>query len=167
MDYPSFKEVEAKLKKSLNTLFLNDKYLFEKDVNERSISHMLAFYLKNDFMDWDVDCEYNREHDNPKRLKDLNHELEEIDNGNFVSDTKGTTVFPDIIIHKRGSKENLLAIEIKKSTSRVKDDFDIKKLRGFLSDKKLKYRLSVFLKTITCKADKVGLVNGKPKWIYK
>lgn len=167
MDYPPFKEIEVKLEKSLDTLFRNDKYLFEKDVNERSISHMLAFYLKNEFMDWHVDCEYNREYDNPKRLKNLKYELEENDKQDLISDTKGTTVFPDIIIHKRGKNKNLLAIEMKKSTSRIKDDFDIKKLKGFCTDKKLKYRYAVFLKVISGKIDEVGLVKEKPNWIRK
>ena len=167
MDYPSFNEVEAKLEKSLDALFRNNKYLFENDVNERSISHMLALYLKNEFLDWDVDCEYNKNHDEPKRLKNLNYELEESDKKNLTSDTKGTTVFPDIIVHHRGKDENLLVIEIKKSTSRIKDDFDIRKLEGFCTDLKLNYRYAVFFKVITGRADKVGLVGEKPNWIRK
>lgn len=158
-------EVELKLEKSLETLFRNDKYLLEKDVNERSISHMLALYLKNEFLDWDVDCEYNKDFDEPKRLKNLNCSLEKNDKKDLISDTKGTTVFPDIIVHHRGKNENLLVIEMKKSTSRIKDDFDIKKLKGFCADPNLNYRYAVFLKVITGRADEVGLVGGRLTWI--
>ena len=62
---------------SLNLLFEKDRYLFINNVNERSISHMLAFYLKFQFKNWDVDCEYNKNHEDPKRIKNLNYQLKE------------------------------------------------------------------------------------------
>lgn len=147
MNCPSFKEVEAKLMESIKILFKKDEYLFRENVNERSISHMLAFYLKSQFSKWDVDCEYNKNHDDPKKIKNLKYVLEEDERKNLIRDTDGITVYPDIIVHHRGTSENLLVIEIKKSTSRVKsDNFDKKKLIGFSSDSKLMYRNAVFLK---------------------
>jgi len=165
MEYPPFEKVRAKLIDSLNFLFDKDKYLFKNNVNERSISHMLALYLKYQFKNWDVDCEYNKNHDNSKRIKNLNFELKEHEKNELIKDINGITVFPDIIIHHRGKKENLLVIEIKKSTSSVRrDNFDKKKLRGFCTDQKLKYRNAVFLK-FKIEDDKVDL--KEEKWICK
>ena len=43
-------------------------------------------------------------------------------------------VFPDIIVHKRGlNSDNLLIIEIKKSSSNISCDYDIEKLKRYTS----------------------------------
>lgn len=162
MDFPSFEKVEAKLKKSLDCLWQNDKYLFEKDVNERSISHMLALYLKHEFEHWHVDCEYNKDHHKPKRLKYLNECLRKNTKANMTTDTEGRTVYPDIIVHHRGTDDNLLVIEMKKTTSNVSDNCDLKKLKQF--HEQLGYYFSVFIRVNTGKeeADRV-----KTKWICK
>ena len=46
-----------------------------------------------------------------------------------TSDAK--KVYPDIIVHKRNSNQNLVVIEAKKSSSDVKEDWDKAKLRAF------------------------------------
>lgn len=160
----TFRDIDAKLNKSLKKLFKEDKYLLEKDVNERSISHMLAFYLKNEFIDWDVDCEYNRIGAYAKKkIYELYEELERIESSNLVKDIYGKTVYPDIIVHRRGKKEeNLLVIEIKKSNSRVNDNIDKRKLEKFCTQ--LDYSYGVFLKLKVCE-DEIGL--KEIKWICK
>jgi hypothetical protein len=72
-----------------------------------------------------VDCEYNRNHDEPKRLE-LPVEPSRSD------DTNAKSVFPDIIVHHRNTQDNLLVIEVKKSTNPDGGDFDKAKLRAFL-----------------------------------
>lgn len=98
--------------------------LFDINVNERSISHRLAVLLdKNcDFGKLDIDCEYNRigNESTPKELPFI-----KVKKNVKFDDDKGTTVFPDIIIHKRGFKENLLVIEVKKITNRLNGKFEI------------------------------------------
>jgi len=125
---------------------------------------MLALYLWNEFncCGYDVDCEYNRNlnpessideicetYDNlKKRIFDckLVEGLERPD----ATDTTGITVFPDIIIHKRCSKNNLIAIEVKKITSsKIADSFDSMKLNEYVMGDKLKYNYSLFIKIIT------------------
>jgi len=60
-------------------------------------------------------------------------------------DTEAKTVFPDIIIHKRGSKEdNLLVIEVKKSTN-DNNNFDKVKIKAFIDNKDYKYKYGLFL----------------------
>jgi hypothetical protein len=58
--------------------------------------------------------------------------------------TNGSRIFPDIIIHHRGLEENLLAIEVKKSTSKVADSTDVSKLRALREQ--LKYTYALFLR---------------------
>jgi hypothetical protein len=40
-------------------------------------------------------------------------------------------VFPDVIVHLRGTKKNYLVLEFKKSTSRLDRQIDLRKLRGY------------------------------------
>ena len=49
------------LNNALRSLYANDPFLIEHDVNERSISHRLAMYIQeemnNQVSGWHVDCE--------------------------------------------------------------------------------------------------------------
>ena len=67
-------------------------------------------------------------------------------------------VFPDIIVHKRGSNEhNLLIIELKKSSSRISCDYDIEKLKRYTSpdyENNLNYSFGVLVYLGV--ADKLG-----------
>lgn len=133
-------KVRLGLRKALDELLKHDSYLLRADANERSISHCLAVYLKAQFPDWSVDCEYNRNHHDVKRL-----ELEPRDTGD--DDVEAVTVFPDIIVHRRSTDENLLVVEIKKSTSRQSADYDIRKLTAFKTQLQYGHAAFVRLKT--------------------
>jgi hypothetical protein len=87
---------------SLSDLFSRDERLLRVNVNERSITHRLAMYMQARIEGWDVDAEYNRNHDDPKVIPPLKEILSD--------DTEGTTVYPDIIVHRRNTNENLLVI---------------------------------------------------------
>lgn len=144
--------IHSAVDNALEQLLRADSDILTLDVNERSISHRLASYLELHFPEWNVDCEYNRNHDDPKRLN--------IKRRNILSDdTEATTVFPDIIVHKRNTDENLLVIEMKKTTSSEKDDYDIGKLRAFKGQ--LGYKYAVFIKIKTGNSIGVELL----KWI--
>lgn len=70
-----------------------------RDINERSLTHRLAFHLESSgfFTGYSVDCEYNRRGIDTK------------------TDNSGNSIFPDIIVHVRGqSDSNLIIIEAKK-----------------------------------------------------
>lgn len=64
---------------------------------------------RNEFPDFDVDCEYNRDGVAPKKIGHLGLYPDD-------DDTEAETVFPDIIVHRRGTEQNYLVIEAKKST---------------------------------------------------
>lgn len=118
-------------------------------VGERSIVFRFAHYLQNMieqdscFADYVLDCEYNRNGINAKTLPSF---------------TNG--VYPDIIIHKRGSNDyNLLVIEVKTYWN-SNTEHDERKLQEFV-DRKGEY----------CFQHALSLVIGKTynevhqKWI--
>jgi hypothetical protein len=130
-------EVGQAILAAVDSLLDRDAYLLEVDANERTISHRLAMYLEREFPDFNVDCEFNRDGIEPKRLRalDLHPDSE---------DTDAKTVFPDIIVHRRGTNsKNFLVIEIKKTSNGDEREHDRRKLRGYKSI--LRYRYALFL----------------------
>ena len=120
-------DISALVERAIDRLVEREPQLLDLDVNERTLSHHLARYLRDLVpKTLKVDVEYNRHFVNPKRLnlpprKALNREV------------RATTVFPDIIVHKRNTDEaNLLVLELKKpGEDRVYDDL---KLRAFRTE---------------------------------
>jgi hypothetical protein len=88
-----------------------DGVLIDQGVSERAICHRLAMHIESQLTSpWHADCEYNRmvETENmwtAKRLK--------------VTPRASGAVFPDVIVHHRGTSENLLALEAKVLTCRT------------------------------------------------
>ena len=109
------------LERSLRALLERDAYLLQHNLNERTITHRLALYMQQHLPDWDVDCEYNRNHDDPKTIPIERTSV-------TTDDTNARTVFPDIIVHRRGTDENLLVLELKKTTNGEPSDVDLAKL---------------------------------------
>ena len=119
-------EVIRRLYSAYNVLLEKDGKLLELDANERSITHKLAEHLQAEFPGWNVDCEYNRNGELPKRLVGT---LQDVSNGN----TDGKTVFPDVIVHKRDTTDNLLVIEAKKNTT-GDESSDLGKLKAYKAE---------------------------------
>lgn len=132
-------EVKEKLEIALGMLLKNDAFLLEHDVNECSSSHKLAEYLQQLFPDYHVDCEYNkRGEDIPKTIQKYWEKL------------KGDNplVYPDIVVHRRNSEDNLLVIEAKNSSngSQKERDYDLIKLKAYLSrGDKYSYKVAAFI----------------------
>ncbi len=134
MDFEVIKQITDT---ALNHLKQKDRQLLDIQVNERTISHKLAEYLQQEFSILFVDCEYNR-HDGLTKI------LGVPTNSVGWDDVDSKTVFPDIVVHKRGTdEENLLVIEIKKSNNRY-NSFDMKKLRAFTREP-YNYKFGLFL----------------------
>lgn len=154
-------KIIEKVNVSINKLFENDKWLIENDLSEQSISHKLGEYLQTNFMEFNVDCEYNGNIDEErgrKRITIIKRELEEKGllkqtEEELPMDLIHRAVFPDIIVHKRGSNENNLCIlEIKKTTNKVPFDYDKIKLKYYTTEyygNDLKYDLGIFLLILT------------------
>ncbi len=136
--------LHTKVENALREFFCNDDDLLCRDVNERAITHKLAEYLQRQFSDLKVDCEYNRHgDDDPKKLVVAPEHT-------WTDCVDAETVYPDIIVHKRGHDcSNELVIEVKKS-NRGGASRDMDKLIGFTdhapNDKyKYEYTLGMFL----------------------
>jgi hypothetical protein len=121
---------------ALLQLLQRDQFLFEIDVNERTLTHRLAMYLQPALPNWHVDCEYNRDQHGPKELWLPGGQPDGYD-------TDAQTVYPDIIVHRRGTNDNLLVIEVKKTSSHVNDGKDFLKLHEFRGQ--LHYQHALFI----------------------
>ena len=104
--------------------FLKDeKEIIEIDINERTLSARLMFHLQTILLEdelyrekyktYSVDCEYNRINEIEYKILKVCEYIEKTKNFEEV-DKK---VYPDIIVHKRNENNNLIVIEMKKSTS--------------------------------------------------
>jgi hypothetical protein len=138
-------EIENNVIAAINILLERDSFLLQNNVNERSISHKLAEYLQTRFESWNVDCEYNRSHN-------VRKELHVTDEARSLDDTEAKTVFPDIIIHIRNTSNNLLVIEIKKTTSSENAAFDKRKLAAFVRHP-FSYKYGLFIRFTTGQRD--------------
>jgi hypothetical protein len=124
-------EISAVIERALDALIAEQSALLDLDVRERALSHHLALYISRLVpAEYDVDVEYNRHGGDPKRL-----ELPRRDA--LDRELRATTVFPDILVHKRNTDDhNLLVLEMKKpGEDRAYDEL---KLRAFRRE--LRYR---------------------------
>ena len=117
------------IRRSIIDVYLYDSYLLsvnpesfdnENHVGERSIVFRFAHYLQNRlyydpfFRSFNLDCEYNRNMDHAKHLESIR-----------------SNVYPDVILHMRGSNDNnLMVMEFKGywSNDRI---HDIEKIKAF------------------------------------
>jgi hypothetical protein len=129
--------VRASVARATLELISTDSQLLDADCSERSITHQLAIHLSKHFDAYHVHCEYNRDGFEVKKLQLVERAVcdDELD---------AVTVFPDIIVHVRGTPdENLLVVEVKKASSSVNCAYDIAKLQAFKSQ--LLYNFAVHI----------------------
>jgi len=148
------------IERSLDIYFSKDASNLPPDIGERCIAHRIAMYmeklLRDDGLPWSVDCEYNRNGQDPKRVP-LLVGLHSPDNGRRRGDAT-----PDIIVHRRGEAgPNLNAIEVK----RLDDDLgdDELKLRGYRLpplNYKHAFHLRIALDRQQCRIDSVAGPEG-------
>lgn len=130
--------LETILNDALDKLYVTDHAIIAVDIAERTLCARLAAILQDSFKDHAVHAEYNRHGVHPKEI--------DLPNANGV--LTGTRVFPDIIVHQPGhDEENLLVIEVKKSTNVVSDEADLLKLEKIKDQ--IAYRFAVFLRLPT------------------
>ncbi|MEW7988514.1 MAG: hypothetical protein AB2799_22205 [Candidatus Thiodiazotropha sp.] len=145
-------EPHAQIQEAIDRLLERDAVLLINDTAERAITARLACYIQDQFPDWDVDCEYNRDFDGIKRLKEICNPSKHRD---------GSSVYPDIIIHRRMSADNFVVIEIKKTTNTESDECDMKKLEAFRYE--LGYQHGLFIR-FRVGVDEVGIENQE--WVF-
>ncbi|WP_416777541.1 hypothetical protein ACNFJN_04930 [Xenorhabdus budapestensis] len=133
---------EVNIQHLLDEFVVEQAQLLRNDTSEQAISHQLAMKFAPYFPDWNIDCEYNRNMEVVKRLIYAVSPTEEACERNVV---------PDIIIHRRMTNDNLLAVEIKKSTNRENSFKDLSKLSAFRDQ--LGYQNSLFIRFLTGVSD--------------
>lgn len=150
----SAQTVRAALRHAQDTVWNCDRELLLNDASERTLCGRFAFYLIDRFPRFDVDLEYNRNHEEEdylkriydskvaeailtaRRARNLAERLADIDE-------EGLIVWPDIIVHTRDYPFNLLVIEAKKSSSAVSPAIDLQKL-GAIKEA-MGYRFAAFV----------------------
>lgn len=115
-------ETKSKVQIAIDKLLDRDALLLQNDAAERAITAKLSCYIQEEFDDWNVDCEYNRDFKSVKRLKEI---------CNPTNNENGASVYPDIIVHHRMTAHNFLVVEVKKSTNTEPNDCDLMKLEAF------------------------------------
>lgn len=145
-------EMRRRLEGALEKLLNQDADLLRLDVNERSITHRLAVYLEEQFPGWHVDCEYNRLGAEPKRIHEIRTQLDSATGEPMAEDTIGRTVYPDVVIHRRGTDENLLVLELKKSSNPLPRSLDEDKIRAYRSEPQLGYQFGAYVEVPTGQA---------------
>jgi hypothetical protein len=140
-----FDDIKINVDRALKDFLVTDSQLLELSANEQAATHRIAGYLQKYFVDWHVDCEYNRKNADPKKLQ-------------------GELVKPDILVHRRNTNDNLLCIEAKKAGGYLDDDQ--KKLHGFTNPTgEYKYRFGLMMilsLEAPYKIDCEWFRNGKP-----
>ena len=135
--------IYSKIQCAIEILLCKDKELFQQNLAERTITTKFACYLQEVFKDWDVDSEYNRDDEKIKALE------------------SGKKILPDIIIHKRKTKKNLLVIEIKKTTNTASDKDDLRKLSEIKSN--FNYEHALFIRFKAGDSSDVGI--ERMEWV--
>ena len=138
--------VNTLIKKSIDDLYKYDSYILSNNynINERTVTHRLAIYLENHFSEfgYHVDVEYNRmrkDYDNKDELGNLMGKKLNWDK----TDEGSTFVYPDIIVHKRDTDENLIEIEVKMAWKNHKKQFDYEKINEYIQQ--LGYKYGVYI----------------------
>lgn len=148
--------VESGIARAFLRFIKNDHHLLTVDASERSMTHRLAVYLEQEFPEYHVDCEYNRKLCDTKtidlwrdKIKTLetkrdnydpySKDYEEIQG---IIDGGEVSVYPDIIIHHRGTDNNFIVIEAKKLVGNPVID-DQEKLKSFKSSLTYKHAYQI------------------------
>ena len=142
----SAKQIENALHKATVMLQQRDSIFLDPafNINERSVTHRLGIYLQELFPEEHVDCEYNRIYsDDADEYIAKNIELGDLERDLTLKDTDARTVYPDIIVHRRNTNRNLLAIEVKMAWKAQKGSFDIVKAQAY--KRRLDYLYSAYL----------------------
>jgi hypothetical protein len=107
---------------ALKEFYAREAFLFEHDLGERTLTHRLAVHVERQFPDFEVDCDFDRL--GPRTLN--------LPHGSIVStdDHLGKSIYPDIAVHQRAIPNNLLAIEVRKTSNHQPVEHDRHKLRA-------------------------------------
>lgn len=103
----SYDDAKRSIERAVHMLIKKDIYLLEHDLHERTITHYLAIYLAEQFPEWNVDFEYNRDCNKDEGLKNVVKTIEKLVADNY----EDHAVYADIVVHHRGPARNYGPVE--------------------------------------------------------
>lgn len=132
---------------ALNKLYINDYFLIENNSTELNIVfHFSRYFIEllnernvEEYKELSGDCEYDRNIFREKEYKSIVYNYDNTEH----------KIYPDFILHKRGSNDNnILAIEFKKYNNKrqkslQKDKYKLMALTD--SDGEFKYKLGLHI----------------------
>jgi hypothetical protein len=146
-------EAERAVRAAMAQVAANHRTLLEIGVSERALCHHLANLLAQQMTEHrDVDVEYNRHARFAKRLNLPPRDAHD-------DDVAARTVFPDIIVHIRGTDEaNDIVLEVKKPGEPA--TYDDLKLRAFRNELRYQHCGHVILGV-----DAAGRLVSELRWL--
>jgi hypothetical protein len=142
--------VRERLENALTRVLREDRYLLENDLSERCIASRLAMYLQEDFPDFSVDVEYNKDGVDTKMLGIPEH------CANRRNEDGEASVVPDVIVHRRGSDgPNILLVELKKTSNLKRPGCDLLRVQAFRAQ--FAYRFGALIECETRRGRKPGI----------
>ena len=146
MEENNMTSIKRLIEKALDKLYKEDYNSLiclnhKKHIGERACVFRFGIYFsqilkrEKQFKEYNLDCEYNRNYDDPKRKNN------------------GDLIIPDIILHKRGNNDNnIVVIEFKGWWSDVKsqkdDIYKLKELVDPCGKYKYQYGYSIKLNNV-------------------
>lgn len=141
---PYYDEIRLRLADAVSATLDRDWDLIALGCHEQAIAHRIAVYLERHFPSFHTDCEYNRR---KHKSKDLCPE----------TPGESTKMRPDIIVHRRDTSDNVLAVEMKANANRSKSN-DLEKLKRLKSEEAYLYKGVAFVRIHNAVAD---IADGK------
>ena len=137
-------EIRQKFDDALRSFYADEELLIKYKVSERALTHKLAEHLQKLFSNYNVDCEYNRVGNSDRKRLDLLMGNDPNCPGDCDQCTNNRCViFPDIIVHHRGTDDNLLVIEAKTVWGKRSQERDFTKLEKLTASKEYHYQLGI------------------------
>lgn len=149
-NFPAYEAIRRSLEDAVREALSKDWDLVALGCHEQAISHRIAVYLEHRFQGFSTDCEYNRRDSSVKRYT---NELGEVKN-----------MRPDIIVHKRISSINLMAVEIK-ANNNPDSPTDPAKLKALASQPGYRYKATAFVRIFNSLHDvSDGVLRADISW---
>lgn len=128
---PKYDAIRDALREAVLETLDKDYDLVALGGHEQAIAHRIAFYLERWFPGFHTDCEYNRQKHKAK---------------NRHPETPKSTkkMRPDIIVHRRNTSRNVLAVEMKAEANPATKD-DLGKLKCLKAERTYLYKGIAFV----------------------
>jgi len=156
-------EIRRRFECALRSFYRKEALLIKYKVSERALTHKLAEHLQKLFPRHNVDCEYNKVGwGDSKRLGVLMEADPDCPQDCARCPNNKCVIFPDIIVHRRGTEVNLLVIEAKTEWSRRASERDHEKLAALTASGEYHYQLGIALCFTESFADTMKTIKEYP-----